>query len=230
MADYLHVQNEYQRKILVDYYHVAPQKIFIIPNPVDIKLFSSKSHKISKSSSTKTLLIVSRIVPWKGIDTAIKALALVLKKDSSFELKIIGDGSFECVKSLKLLGMRLGIEKKIHFAGRVANANLPLEYARCKVFLQPSLYEPFGISAIESFSCGRPAVVSNVGGLVELAKGAPAALMFEKGNETDLAKKILLAGKFSSAQCSKNILFAKKYEIKKIVKLLESFYIQINPK
>lgn len=220
-ADFVHVQNNYQKNILTSHYKINMEKIFVLPNHVDINRFANSKKENKKSN---ILLIVSRIVPWKGIDTAIRALPVILKSNPKSKLKIIGEGNEKYVSSLVDLAKKLGVENKVIFAGSMPNSVLGKEYVNCSVFLQPSLYEPFGISVIEAFSCGKAVVASNVGGLVELVKGARAALLFEKGNELDLAEKVLKAGAFSEKICSQNEIYAKNFRIKNIFAALEGFY------
>jgi glycosyltransferase involved in cell wall biosynthesis len=63
-----------------------------------------------------------------------------------------------------------------------------LQRAACVVI--PSLYEPFGIVALEGMAAGAPTVVARTGGLAEIVEGTDAALLFEPGNHHDLASCI----------------------------------------
>ena len=54
----------------------------------------------------------------------------------------------------------------------------------------PSLYEPFGIVALEGMAAGAPTVVARTGGLAEIVDGSGAGLLFEPGNHHDLADRI----------------------------------------
>jgi glycogen(starch) synthase len=63
-----------------------------------------------------------------------------------------------------------------------------LHRAGCAVI--PSLYEPFGIVALEAMAAGAPTVVARTGGLAEIVEGTNAGLLFEPGNADDLANQI----------------------------------------
>ena len=54
----------------------------------------------------------------------------------------------------------------------------------------PSLYEPFGIVALEGMAAGTPTIVARTGGLAEIVEGTSAGLLFEPGNPTELARRI----------------------------------------
>ena len=63
-----------------------------------------------------------------------------------------------------------------------------LHRAGCAVI--PSLYEPFGIVALEAMAAGAPTVVASTGGLAEIVNGTGAGLLFEPGNHHELADRI----------------------------------------
>ena len=60
---------------------------------------------------------------------------------------------------------RLGIADRVEFVGAVDQARLPLYYAAADATVIPSLYESFGLVAVESMACGTPVVAARVGGL-----------------------------------------------------------------
>ena len=78
----------------------------------------------------------------------------------------------------------------VQLAGYVADDELRtlLHQAGCVVI--PSLYEPFGIVALESLAANAPTIVARTGGLAEIMEGTEASLMFEPGNAKELATRI----------------------------------------
>jgi glycosyltransferase involved in cell wall biosynthesis len=83
-----------------------------------------------------------------------------------------------------------GLSDIVHLAGFVTDADLRsmLHHAGCGVI--PSLYEPFGIVALESMASGAPTIVARTGGLAEIVDGTGAGLLFEPGNHHELADRI----------------------------------------
>ncbi|MET0577534.1 MAG: glycosyltransferase family 4 protein, partial [Ilumatobacteraceae bacterium] len=80
-----------------------------------------------------------------------------------------------------------GLSDLVHLAGFVPDDELrhTLHRASCSVI--PSLYEPFGIVALEALAGGAPLIVARTGGLAELIDGTGAGLLFEPGNAGELA-------------------------------------------
>jgi glycosyltransferase involved in cell wall biosynthesis len=224
MSNFIHVQNEYQQNILINYYNINPKKIIIIPNPIDLNKFKKLKTNL-KSKKGFTLLAVSRLVPWKGIETIINSMPAVLKEMPHCTLRVVGEGKEEYVNKLKDLVNQLDLTKKVVFTGkRIGNA-LIAEYSNSNLFVQASLYEPFGITVIEALASNKPVVVSRAGGLPELVQTNKTGYLFDAGNKKDLSKKVILA--------HKNILklnktnkqnTIKQYSLEKISRRLIEFY------
>lgn len=103
---------------------------------------------------------------------------------------IVGSGSAQEVL-LKQQASHLGIKDKLIFTGFMPDQDLPKlqAVADCAVF--PSLYEPFGIVALESFAAGVPVVVSDTGGLPEVVEDGVTGIVTRVNNAHDLAEGIL---------------------------------------
>jgi glycogen synthase len=83
-----------------------------------------------------------------------------------------------------------GVSDVVTLMGYVSDPELRelIHHSSCVVI--PSLYEPFGVVALEAMAAGAALVVANTGGLAELAGGTGAALLFEPGNTAELADRI----------------------------------------
>ncbi len=82
----------------------------------------------------------------------------------------------------------LGLEGRVHFAGPIAEADVPAVYAGAKVFVFPSLYEGFGLPVLEAMACGVPVVCSRASSLPEVA--GEAALLVDPNDTHGLAAAI----------------------------------------
>ncbi|OIP79158.1 MAG: glycoside hydrolase [Oscillatoriales cyanobacterium CG2_30_44_21] len=151
-------------------------QIEVIPCGTDTNNFrlTSKTHaraKLKLDSREKVVLYVGRFDERKGIETLVRAFAL-LKSDEFKNLKliIVGGSSANMPDGaerirIENLVSELGIKDSTVFAGRIGHDVLPFYYTAADVCVIPSHYEPFGLVAIEAMACGVPVVASNVGGL-----------------------------------------------------------------
>jgi glycogen(starch) synthase len=83
-----------------------------------------------------------------------------------------------------------GVGDLVELAGFVADDELRATLRRAGCVVIPSLYEPFGIVALEGMAAGAPTIVARTGGLAEIVEGTGAGLLFEPGNHNDLAGRI----------------------------------------
>ncbi len=126
-----------------------------------------------------TLLAVGRMVPAKGFDLLLHALAALPYSGAPPTLALIGDGPERA--ALEALATRLGVADRVAFPGRKDAAGVAAAIAACQVLVAPSRQEAFGIVALEAMAAGKPVVATRVGGLPELLAGA-ASIMIPPGD------------------------------------------------
>lgn len=124
------------------------------------------------------MLIAARLVPDKGVSTALRALARLLGGGLPLHLDLAGRGSQEA--RLRELAEELGIAENVSFLGHVSRTRLDHLRQRAALCLVPSLYEPFGLAALEAAVAGVPLVASCTGGLAEWA--GPVARLVPPGD------------------------------------------------
>jgi glycosyltransferase involved in cell wall biosynthesis len=139
----------------------------------------------------KIIYYVGRMTPEKGIFLLLDAASIVMwEMAGAVKLVFIGktDGN---IVALKSKAADLGIAEKCYFTGFMSDQELDKfqTVADCAVF--PSLYEPFGIVALESFASHVPVVVSDAGGLPEVVRHAQTGIVTWKNNSESLAWGIL---------------------------------------
>jgi len=151
-------------------------QIEVIPCGADISNFrllpkAEARTKLGFNPQDQIVLYVGRFDPRKGIDTLVRACALLKNQGAeSLKLVIVGGSSpdlpdgQERVK-IEALVAELGLQELTIFAGRIGHDLLPFYYTAADVCVIPSHYEPFGLVAIEAMACGTPVVASDVGGL-----------------------------------------------------------------
>jgi len=137
----------------------------------------------------KIVYYVGRMTYEKGVAVLLDAAPQVLKAlEGKVKFVIIGGGNTD---SLKQQAWKLGIWDQCYFTGFMSDEDLDKfqTIADCAVF--PSLYEPFGIVALESFAARVPVVVSDAGGLAEVVQHTKTGIVTQKNNPHSLAWGIL---------------------------------------
>jgi len=192
-------------KNIIDLYGVTGENIDLIRAGVDERLFKpiEKTEAIKETDLDfeKTILFVGRITKAKGIRILIKALKnLKLKFNKELKLLIIG-GDISGVmhseiesrekKYIKEKIKELDLSDDVIFLGPVEREKLPYYYSVADICVIPSLYESFGLVAVEAMACGTPVIASKTGGLTHTVKNGYSGLHFVPGRSDHLAKKIL---------------------------------------
>lgn len=133
----------------------------VVPNGVDAARFRPGAG----GSAGDYLLVVGRLVPYKGIEVLLRALAMVR---GAPPLVVAGEGPLRA--RLEAEAQRLGLDAR--FMGRVSDEALPELYRGAKLTVLPSVnrQEAFGITLVESMACGTPVVASDLPGVAEVAR------------------------------------------------------------
>ena len=204
-ADVIIAATTLERDQMRAYYGADPAKIQIVPPGVDLDLFRPLPCEEARASvgiphDHHMILFVGRIQPIKGIDTLIRAMAVLLRKrphlKGKMDLAIIGgagdpttDGE---LARLQKIEQELGIDDVVTFLGSRAQETLVNYYNAAAMVVVPSHYESFGMVALEAMACGTPVIASDVGGLsLNVADGFNGYLV-PKGDVDALAYKMEL--------------------------------------
>jgi len=149
-----------KEKIQVCYNGVDPQKYN--PGAVDAEQVRKLREFYNIKDDEPVILFVGRLVGVKGVDRLIMAMPHVLQKIPKAKLVIVGVGDLQDYLVNLVNAMRLQDSVKLNFEF-VSEEERILHYAACDVAVFPSLYEPFGIVALEAMSMERPVVVGAAG-------------------------------------------------------------------
>ncbi len=135
------------------------------------------------------IVFLGRLVPEKGVQVLLEALVSISERVRGVRLLVAGRGPYE--EYLKGLAADLGLSSKVQFTGFVDDLgrNRLLETARVAVF--PSLYEPFGIVALEAMAARVPVVVADTGGLGEIVEHGVDGYKVPPGRPEMLAHYII---------------------------------------
>lgn len=149
------------------------------------------------NQTERLVLQLGRMVPRKGVDNVIKALALMRRSVSNVRLLIVGGGSadadpLQCpeIGRLQSIAEELGVSASVNFVGRKDRSMLKYYYSAADVFVTTPWYEPFGITPLEAMACGRPVIGANVGGIKHSVADGETGYLVPPKNPEALADRL----------------------------------------
>jgi glycosyltransferase involved in cell wall biosynthesis len=174
-ADRILADSEATRQDLIELYQTPPDKIRVLYSGVDHRFQPVRTEKTLDAVRKKYqlgsgpfILSVGTIQPRKNYERLVEAFRRLDNAD--FKLVIVGGKGWLDHPLYKLIE-KLGMEESVQFLGFVADDDLPALYSAAHVFAFPSLYEGFGLPALEAMACGTPVLTSNISSLPEVAGG-----------------------------------------------------------
>lgn len=151
---------------------LPPDKQVMIPNGVNVDVYTEAQSKDLTQfrrrfalPGERIVLFVGRLVYEKGVHVLVNAIPKVLEKVNT-KTVIVGNGYMK--EQISGIVKGLGIDQKVMFTGFVDDETLRRLQICADVSVVPSLFEPFGIVALEAMAAKSPVVVSDTGGLAEI--------------------------------------------------------------
>lgn len=149
-------------------------KLVMVPNGVNLQVYENVRKQDLKSFRTafalpeeKLVLFVGRLVYEKGAHVLVNAIPKILEKVNA---KFVFVGSGYMKDQLSTVVRSIGLENKVLFTGFMDEESLMKLQCCADVSVVPSLFEPFGIVALEAMAARSPVVVSDTGGLSEIVE------------------------------------------------------------
>ncbi|MEN9803900.1 MAG: hypothetical protein RIS41_747, partial [Actinomycetota bacterium] len=165
-------------------FEIDPSRARLIPNGIDAESWAAPS------GTTREPLVMAwgRVVYEKGFQVVAQALGRLRGRIPHLTGVIAGRGPY--LAELQSQIDVEGVNDLVHLAGFVPDAELRATLHRAGCVVIPSLYEPFGVVALEALASGATVIAADTGGLHEILAGTGAALLFEPGNDAQLAAAI----------------------------------------
>jgi glycosyltransferase involved in cell wall biosynthesis len=194
--DILKYIGQYEKKISV-IHEAADAKFLDEPSAEELASVKNK-YKISQ----KYILFIGFMEPRKNLERLLRAYSMI--KDGIGHDLVIAGGEGWWYETTYSKVKELGISDRVIFTGYVKDAELPLFYRGAELFAFPSLYEGFGIAALESVFSGTPVLASNNSALPEIL--GDAAVYVDPFNTEDIARALrdLLRSEEKLAALKKN--------------------------
>jgi glycosyltransferase involved in cell wall biosynthesis len=204
--------------------HFRSDKIFVIYNGVDTKLFKPAIEPKFRKGKPQ-ILFVGNLYKHKHVEELIFATRALLKAYPKACLQIVGTGFM--YERLKNLVAELGLEKHVELIGRVSDFELPYYYGSCDVYVTASHWELFGLPLLEAMACGKPVVASSIPSHMELLNKSKAGELYPMGDVEALCRKIIGTYEESENYRDAALIFAKKNDWSNIAVQVSRIYAQM---
>ena len=193
-ADFVIAISDSIKREIVSKYSIPENKIFRIYNGVNARRFHPSNDYMElkdqlQIDSKKIILFVGRLSPIKGPQLLIRAVPTILKEHPESIFLFLGKGPL--LSHLKRISHELRVSKYVKFLRFVSNDKIPKYFAMADITVIPSLYEPFGLVALESLASGTPIISSMAGGLAEIHSAFSELPIIDPPTPEALAKQII---------------------------------------
>jgi len=185
-ADAIIVASNYTKEIILSTYNIDEKKIRIIPIGIDTAFFSGSG---GKPANERDVLFISRLAEQKGIDYLLDFLEISNRlrgnvRFSELNFRIVGTGPAAKDIIKKIHKNNLDNVKLLGFIPSLQD--LKDLYLNSYLFLMTSIFEPFGIVALEAMACGLPVLGFDVGGLSEFIRNNKDGILVPPGDVSAL--------------------------------------------
>jgi glycogen(starch) synthase len=185
--------SQYMRWEVTRLFELPPEKVDVVPNGIRLAPWRPDPPRVAaaraRHGGTGPLVVFSgRLVYEKGVHDLLRAMPRLRRRHPGIRLVVAGSGPHDQALREQARALRLG--RSVRFAGFVDNADLAALAAAADCAVVPSIYEPFGLVALEAAAAGTPLAVADVGGLRELVEHGRTGLRFPAGDAAGLADAV----------------------------------------
>ena len=174
----------------------TPGRVRVVPLGTDPVFFrpgldtAGVRQRYGLPADGRWLMTVARLVRHKGIDTVLRAMAILA--DSAPDLRYAVVGAGERLDELRALAGELGVADRVHFLTDVPDADLPALYNVADVYVQVSRraengVEGFGIAIVEASACGVPVVAGRSGGMPDAVREGATGVLVDSESDAAVA-------------------------------------------
>jgi D-inositol-3-phosphate glycosyltransferase len=187
---------------LIAHYGADKHRIVTIPcgfNPHEFyptdRLLARRLLKLD--ANDLIMLQLGRMVPRKGVDNAIRAVACIRKNGLPAKLVVVGGETDDVdpernpeIARLQKIAAEEGVADYVIFTGRKSRDILRYYYSAADAFVTTPWYEPFGITPLEAMACGTPVIGSDVGGIKYSVEDGKTGFLVPPNNPEALAERV----------------------------------------
>jgi glycogen synthase len=192
-ADRVITCSHYMRAHVSDIYGLEEEQVAVIPNgidPLDLQPVDDLPTLRARFAAPdeRLVLLVGRLVYEKGFQLALDALPGLIDRLGDVRFLVAGSGTHEA--ELKAQAQELGLMEHGTFLGWIGDDVLHSLYRIADLCVVPSIYEPFGLVALEAMASGCPCIVADTGGLREVVPNDDVGLRFRSRDPESLAEMV----------------------------------------
>lgn len=239
-ADHIITISNFTKKDIIDNYHIDPDKITVTYLGYDQENFyplkdKKKVNEILNKYNIKQpyIIYIGTMQPRKNLVRLIEAFSSVVGEDDRLNLVIVGKTTGPgregwMFQDILKAPKKFDIENRVIFTSFAPTKDLPALLSASEAFILPSLWEGFGIPALEAMACGTPVLVSNVSSLPEVV--GHAAALFDPYSVKSISEAIAKAannGSIRKKRVQLGLKQAKKFSwvkcAEETLKILENF-------
>lgn len=190
--------SQFTKQCLVDSLGYEASRVDAIPHGVDANCFTrlldarallTRRYPLALPPAARIMLYVGSEQPRKDLVTLVRALGQLKRAGFVIHLLKVGPVVYPPGRQQLLQVIEEhGLTADVTFVGPVPDADLPLFYSAADLYVQPSVWEGFGLPVLEAMACGAPVVTTNIASLVEVT--GDAALTVKPRDPTGLAEAI----------------------------------------
>ena len=177
---------------VVRLFEVPASQVTVVPNGIDAARWrapaAARREMRARFGTGPLVAFAGRLVHEKGVQTLLEAARLLRAEFPDVRVAVAGTGPY--AEQLRTRARRLRVARSVDWLGFVSEDDLAALLGAADAVAVPSLYEPFGIVALEAAAAHTPLVVARTGGLRDLAADGVATGSFEPADATGLAAAI----------------------------------------
>ncbi|GIJ23824.1 glycosyltransferase family 4 protein [Micromonospora lutea] len=183
----------YMREQVTTLFGTPGHRVDVVPNGVDDRAWRARPRAVSSARARfagdgPLVGYAGRLVYEKGVQHLIDAVPKLRARHPGLRVLIAGDGPFR--GELEDRTRQLGLTGTVRFAGFLDNTQLPAVLGATDTTVVPSLYEPFGMVALEAAAAGAPLAVARTGGLAEIVESGVTGVTFPHSDPSALADAV----------------------------------------
>lgn len=198
MADRIIAVSQITKDIIVENYHIPPEKIEVVYNAIDLDDLPPHEYEPGtyryledlKKEGYVIVGVLTRLTVQKGLTYLVRAVAQAIHRHEKIALLISGNG--EQRDELVALAAQLGIIDKVIFTGFVRGRQWRDAYSLIDIFVMSSVSEPFGLTALEAAHHDTALLISRQSGVGEVLHNV---LRFDYWDTDKLAREIVMLAK-----------------------------------